>query len=209
MTPIVQTTPMMAAPCFYGSTDEADRIDECLVSHAFDWTFEGARKARSITPSDDIRHRALCWNAELKMLEDCPYANPTPPQLIRHELNVMVIRAEHVNVMTVRAELVEAQESVHISTSSMRADNRIYRAGLITAAVAPATVSGARLACAPWRRSNTTRHAKRSTTTAPTCPSFSKPARKNISPTNTGMARNRMARLIRSDARSKATQSHN
>lgn len=49
----------------------------------------------------------------------------------------------------------------------------------ISAAAARATASDARSACAPWRRCNTTRHAKRSNATAPTCPSFSKPARRN------------------------------
>lgn len=98
----------------YGPTDEADRMDECLVPYDFDWapehavtdkqflnlhsqlpydshfaaifdcchsggmTREGARKARGITPPDDIRHRALRWNAELQMWEDRPYASPNP-----------------------------------------------------------------------------------------------------------------------------------
>lgn len=105
---------MLGAPYVYGPTDEADRMDECLVPHDFDWTpehavtdkqflnlysqlpydshfaaifdcchsggmtCEGARKARGITPPDDIRHRALRWNAELKMWEDRPYASPNP-----------------------------------------------------------------------------------------------------------------------------------
>jgi hypothetical protein len=98
----------------YGPTDEADRMDECLVPFDFDWTpehavtdkqflnlysqlpydshftaifdcchsggmtREGARKARGITPPDDIRHRALRWNTELQMWEDRPYASPNP-----------------------------------------------------------------------------------------------------------------------------------
>lgn len=133
----------------YGPTDEADRMDECLVPYDFDWTpehavtdkqflnlysqlpydshfaaifdcchsggmtREGARKARGITPPDDIRHRALRWNAELQMWEDRPYASPNPSPIIRHKSNVKTVRAEHANVMAVRAELVEAQVSTY------------------------------------------------------------------------------------------------
>lgn len=46
--------------------------------HSGGMTREGARKARGITPPDDIRHRALRWNAELQMWEDRPYASPNP-----------------------------------------------------------------------------------------------------------------------------------
>jgi hypothetical protein len=91
--------------------------------HSGGMTREGARKARGITPPDDIRHRALRWNAELQMWEDRPYASPNPSPIIRHKSNVKTVRAEHANVMavraelvnpmTVRAELVEAQVSTH------------------------------------------------------------------------------------------------
>lgn len=81
--------------------------------HSGGMTREGARKARGITPPDDIRHRALRWNAELQMWEDRPYASPNPSPIIRHKSNVKTVRAELVNPMTVRAELVEAQVSTH------------------------------------------------------------------------------------------------
>ena len=46
--------------------------------HSGGMTREGARKARGITPPDDIRHRALRWNTKLQMWEDRPYASPNP-----------------------------------------------------------------------------------------------------------------------------------
>ncbi len=46
--------------------------------HSGGMTREGARKARGITPPDDIRHRALRWNAELQMWEDRTFTSPNP-----------------------------------------------------------------------------------------------------------------------------------
>jgi len=37
---------------------------------------EGGRRVRGITPPDDIRHRALKWNAALQMWEERPLATP-------------------------------------------------------------------------------------------------------------------------------------
>jgi hypothetical protein len=37
---------------------------------------EGGRRVRGITPPDDIRHRALKWNAALQMWEERPFATP-------------------------------------------------------------------------------------------------------------------------------------
>jgi hypothetical protein len=92
----------------YGSRDEVDHFDECLVPWDFDWTLsraltdkqffelytqlpydsyfaaifdcchsggmtrDGVRKARGISPPDDIRHRGLRWNAKLEMWEERP-----------------------------------------------------------------------------------------------------------------------------------------
>ena len=46
--------------------------------HSGGMTREGGRKARGITPPDDIRHRALRWNAELQMWEDRTLHQPQP-----------------------------------------------------------------------------------------------------------------------------------
>ncbi len=98
----------------YGTSDEVDRMNECLVPYDFDWTpehaftdkqflelysqlpydcyfaavfdcchsggmtREGGRKVRGITPPDDIRHRALQWNAALQMWEDRPMTQANP-----------------------------------------------------------------------------------------------------------------------------------
>ena len=51
---------------------------------------------------------------------------PTPSAIVNNDFN-----RREVNVMIVRAELVEAQESIHISTRSMRTDSWISRAGSI------------------------------------------------------------------------------
>jgi metacaspase-1 len=80
----------------YGSTDEPDHNDECLVPYDFDWSVEhaildsqlpyashfvavfdcchsggmtrdGGPRVRGLTPPDDIRHRALAWNAAEQM----------------------------------------------------------------------------------------------------------------------------------------------
>jgi hypothetical protein len=87
----------------YGSTDEPDHNDECLVPYDFDWSVEhaildsqfcelysqlpyashfvavfdcchsggmtrdGGPRIRGLTPPDDIRHRALAWNAAEQM----------------------------------------------------------------------------------------------------------------------------------------------
>lgn len=44
--------------------------------HSGGMTREGGRKVRGLTPPDDIRHRALKWNAELQMWEDRPLESP-------------------------------------------------------------------------------------------------------------------------------------
>ena len=44
--------------------------------HSGGMTREGGRKIRGLTPPDDIRHRALRWNAEFQMWEDRPLAVP-------------------------------------------------------------------------------------------------------------------------------------
>lgn len=98
----------------YGTSDEVDHMNECLVPYDFDWTpqrsvtdkqflhlysqlpyecffvsifdcchsggmtREGGRKVRGITPPDDIRHRALRWNATLQMWEERPLDCPNP-----------------------------------------------------------------------------------------------------------------------------------
>jgi len=46
--------------------------------HSGGMTREGGHKARGITPPDDIRHRALRWNAELQMWEDRPFPTSNP-----------------------------------------------------------------------------------------------------------------------------------
>jgi metacaspase-1 len=46
--------------------------------HSGGMTREGGRRVRGITPPDDIRHRALRWNAELQMWEDRPLVSPNP-----------------------------------------------------------------------------------------------------------------------------------
>lgn len=46
--------------------------------HSGGMTREGGRKVRGISPPDDIRHRALRWNAALQMWEDRPLASPNP-----------------------------------------------------------------------------------------------------------------------------------
>ncbi len=43
--------------------------------HAGGMTRDGSRKVRGIDPPDDIRHRALRWNADLQMWEDRPIAS--------------------------------------------------------------------------------------------------------------------------------------
>jgi len=96
----------------YGSNDEVDHLNECLVPYDFDWTPErsitdkqflqlytqlpydshfvavfdcchsggmtrdGGPRIRGLTPPDDIRHRALRWNASLQMWEDRPMESP-------------------------------------------------------------------------------------------------------------------------------------
>lgn len=44
--------------------------------HAGGMAREGGRRVRGITPPDDIRHRALKWNAALQMWEERPLASP-------------------------------------------------------------------------------------------------------------------------------------
>ena len=44
--------------------------------HAGGMTREGSRRVRGLTPPDDIRHRALKWNAALQMWEDRPLTTP-------------------------------------------------------------------------------------------------------------------------------------
>lgn len=44
--------------------------------HSGGMTREGGRKIRGITPPDDIRHRALRWNPELKMWEERTFRSP-------------------------------------------------------------------------------------------------------------------------------------
>jgi hypothetical protein len=46
--------------------------------HSGGMTREGGRRVRGITPPDDIRHRALRWNAELQMWEERPLVSPNP-----------------------------------------------------------------------------------------------------------------------------------
>lgn len=46
--------------------------------HSGGMTREGGGRVRGITPPDDIRHRALRWNAELQMWEDRPLPSPNP-----------------------------------------------------------------------------------------------------------------------------------
>jgi hypothetical protein len=46
--------------------------------HSGGMTREGGHKARGITPPDDIRHRALCWNIELKRWDERPLESPNP-----------------------------------------------------------------------------------------------------------------------------------
>jgi metacaspase-1 len=46
--------------------------------HSGGMTREGGRKVRGISPPDDIRHRALRWNAALQMWEDRPLTSPNP-----------------------------------------------------------------------------------------------------------------------------------
>ncbi|HWR78301.1 MAG TPA: caspase family protein [Thiobacillus sp.] len=45
--------------------------------HSGGMSREGSRRVRGITPPDDIRHRALKWNAELQMWEERPLATPS------------------------------------------------------------------------------------------------------------------------------------
>ena len=44
--------------------------------HSGGMSREGGRRVRGITPPDDIRHRALKWNADLQMWEDRPLVSP-------------------------------------------------------------------------------------------------------------------------------------
>jgi hypothetical protein len=90
----------------YGPTDEADRMNKCLVPRDFDWTPEHA-----VT---DKQFRNL--------YSQLPYDSPNHSLLVRHELNLVAVRAE----------LVEAQSSTHISISSMPTVKWIYRAGQMT-----------------------------------------------------------------------------
>jgi hypothetical protein len=49
--------------------------------HSGGMTREGGGKARGISPPDDIRHRALRWNAELQMWEDRTFPSSNPSLL--------------------------------------------------------------------------------------------------------------------------------
>jgi hypothetical protein len=96
----------------YGTHEEIDHLDECLVPYDFDWSLEravtdkqfselysqlpydsqflaifdcchsggmsrdGSRRVRGISPPDDIRHRALRWNAVLEMWEERKFTSP-------------------------------------------------------------------------------------------------------------------------------------
>lgn len=46
--------------------------------HAGGMSRDGAHRVRGITPPDDIRHRALQWNAQRGMWEDRPLQSPNP-----------------------------------------------------------------------------------------------------------------------------------
>ncbi|HEY6096151.1 MAG TPA: caspase family protein [Gallionellaceae bacterium] len=51
--------------------------------HSGGMTREGSRKARGLIPPDDIRHRAMRWNAELQMWEDRPLVSPNPSLAVK------------------------------------------------------------------------------------------------------------------------------